>query len=277
MVSINKKSKDNKGKKGDPGAPGIGIDSWEKKGDGLVITLTNKRTIEIEDVRGPKGEQGDVGPKGDKGDQGPEGPKGPKGLKGDKGPRGKDGKDGKDGEKGEPGDKGLKGDTGSTGLQGDKGEKGDKGDKGDVGPQGPQGEVGEKGDPGKDGLDAPCSRFVSVKEIDDFTNAETPSKSVFKHDIVDGGTVGVSVLLGAKGSNQVSYFYGSKHCLLYKIHDQDQRVIKIENDIPNHICRKSDHKFSFEIVQTKDGFEIFAKGSTIEEMIWRGEVRILTI
>ena len=54
-----------KGDQGNTGAEGVSVDSATVTGDDLIITLTDSRTIDAGNVRGPQGPQGNVGPQGD--------------------------------------------------------------------------------------------------------------------------------------------------------------------------------------------------------------------
>lgn len=274
MLETKKANKKNIGKPGRPGEPGIGIKSWKQEGDGLEIILTNDKKIEIPDVRGPEGKQGRAGEQGERGKPGKAGINGKDGVDGKNGTDGKDGIDGKNGTPGKAGKNGKDGVDGVDGKNGTNGKNGKDGKDGTNGEQGPKGLKGEKGDPGKD---AAFSKWVELEEIDSFSNAENPIKVIHSHKISTGGAIGVTVTLIGKGSNRLSYFYGQKHCLFYKLDSAPFKVMKIENDIPNYICRKSDHKLSFDIQATKDGFDIVVIGSTIEEMAWKGEVRIATV
>ena len=268
-----KKNQKSKGAPGRPGEAGIGIKDWKQVGTGLVITLTNDSQIDIKDIRGPEGKKGPPGEAGEPGKAATLAKNGTNGTNGEKGDKGEDGTDGKDGAPGKNGTNGTNGTNGKNAIDGINGKNGANGKNGTNGDQGPQGGTGEKGDKGED---AAFSKWVELREIDSFSNAEEPVKVIFSHKIETGGAIGVSVTLMGRGSNRVSYFYGQKHCLLYKLDSAPFKVMKIENDIPNYICRKSDHKLSFDIQATKEGFDIVVIGSAVEEMIWKGEVRIAT-
>ena len=160
------------------GANKVDIDLQESN---LEITRRTgeKKTFDLETLRGehgPKGETGPTGPKGDPGDtvsisrvtatiddnvgvptvttkvsSDGEGAtidfnfSNLKGLPGPVGPRGSVGPIGP------PGDTGPKGETGPVGPQGPKGDAGEKGVQGEQGPQGPTGARGEEGPQGPKG------------------------------------------------------------------------------------------------------------------------------
>lgn len=260
------------GKPGRPGARGIGVASWERIGNGLTITLTNDEVIRIDDLTGPQGERGHrgdsvQGPQGIKGDKGGKGDRGEKGEKGDKGLQGESGAKGNQGDKGDPGR------TGDTGSQGNKGDKGDSivGDKGDQGIKGDKGDTGNKGD------NAPFSQWRQLREISSSTLPTEPMKSVFDYCINMDEIVGVSVTIIGKGQTPNAYFYGEQHCLLYKPSGGSQKVFKINNDIPNYVCKKQGNQLSFGIVANDYGFSVQVMGSTTEEMQWKGEACISTV
>lgn len=88
--------------------------SYQKTGDGYVLTLTNGQTIEL--LNGAKGD------KGDKGDTGAQGPQGATGAQGEKGEQGATGAQGPQGEKGEQGEQGPAGADGQNGQDGQDGD-----------------------------------------------------------------------------------------------------------------------------------------------------------
>lgn len=172
------------------GANKVDIDLQESN---LEITRRTgeKKTFDLETLRGeqgPKGETGPTGPKGDPGDtvsisrvtatiddnvgvptvttkvssdgegatidfnfSNLKGLPGPVGPRGSVGPIGPKGETGSVGPIGPPGDTGPKGETGPVGPQGPKGDAGEKGVQGEQGPQGPTGARGEEGPQGPKG------------------------------------------------------------------------------------------------------------------------------
>lgn len=173
-----------KGDAGVDGTDGVGIETIVIEEGNLKITLTNKTTLDLGNIKGEKGDKGDKGEAGNgieftsinehgeliiaytngdklnlgnvigaKGDKGDTGAAGATGDKGDKGDAGADGIGVASIDTNENGELVITYTDGETVNLGKIiGPEGAKGDKGDTGVTGAQGETGAKGDKGEEGV-----------------------------------------------------------------------------------------------------------------------------
>ena len=175
------------GANGEDGEDGVGVEYITLSNEGkLIFKLTDGRTIDLGNVKGPIGPQGPIGSTGPEGPAGAQGPQGPEGPQGIQGVQGEKGEKGDKGDKGDVGPQGAAGVAGPEGPQGPQGVQGLQGPRGEKGEPGERGEKGETGEAGKDGVFTDEDRVKVIGEVKVYVDEEDK----FETDILTVNALG---------------------------------------------------------------------------------------